>query len=204
MKRYHIPADRSEDLIAQSIANETLFADMPSQSPIPVEVICPASPNLFESPHIISDERNLPRKRRKLAIFSDEDEPKPAVVHKRKKYLGDGGSREDMMPGVKRFMDTIASMEQRCKDMPVQDDDEEDSEYDDEESYSDLSEIDIEDTEEEDGESTELEEEEEPTKVTTPLRRKNALMHGFFSDSKKRVRDEDEEVEEKKVWRGRR
>ena len=175
LKRYHIPADRSEDLVAQPVQAESMRA----------------------AAVVIDEHAKMPKKKRPIfssSSSSDAEEEAP-MVPRRKQVEETKGATRGMLPGVKRFMDTIQAMEDRCKDAPEYDDEDDDSEY----SYED---IDLENTE---AEESELEE-AVPARTKPLLHRRNATLGrlNFFKAPKSEDEEDFSAQEKRGLPRGRR
>lgn len=130
LKRNHISQDRSSDL-------DTMLIEPTPQrrpeiiSPIPIR---PLSLGLFgqSAPH---NEQKATKPKRKRIIESEEeenDEVKSILSGKEEIDL-----TKDMLPGLKRWQQKIVEMEERYKDLPEDEEDDEDYAHSSDEEYSD-------------------------------------------------------------------
>ncbi|KTD11880.1 Sid related protein [Legionella gratiana] len=117
-------------------------------SPIPIK---PLSLGLFGQPSLTLEQKEAKPKRRRI-IESDEEENEEV---KNLSPGKEGGElTRDMLPGLKRWQQKIEEMEERYKDLPENEEEDEDyvnssedSEYSDEESESDDKSMDLDDSE---------------------------------------------------------
>ncbi|KTD24966.1 Sid related protein [Legionella lansingensis] len=157
---------------------------VPILSPIPKR---PLSMGFFgKLEKEIGEEKSKPKRKRVIESSSEEDEEIKTVLSV-EEDVEDGPLTKDMLPGLKRFKQTIDEMEEHYKNLP--DVDEEDEEYensldengDNSELASQSEEVETdEERMETDEESMEIDEEDSPQKPLTKLRRNTTLQSQRF------------------------
>lgn len=115
------PAKKPIDARELRLASETPLKSHPEiVCPIPIR---PSSSSFFNQLPKETEEKSTKPKRRRLIIESDEEEGASIFSGKEKE---DVGLTQDMLPGLKRWQQKIVEMEEKYKDLP---EDEEDDEY---------------------------------------------------------------------------